>query len=131
MQKILIIFRRYLWFFTRVFRVSYFRIYLFVNLFFSVVSFAFAWFLFKNINSNLMFLHYNVIFGIDKVGNPKDIFVLPFLSLAVFILNTIISISFFKNKHFQFISHLLSLIAMLFSIVIILSLLSLYLVNFK
>jgi hypothetical protein len=130
MQKILIVLRRYLWFFKRVFFNKHLRIYTIINLLLTVLAFVFAWYLYQNISSDLIVLHYNVLFGIDKVGNPQEIFVLPLLSLAVFILNTLLSISFFRKKHFNFLSHLLPISSLLVSIIAIFSLLSLYLVNF-
>lgn len=130
MQKILIALRRYLWFFKRVFSNKYLRIYTIINLLFLVLAFVFAWYLYQNISSDLMVLHYNVLFGIDKIGNPQEVFALPFLGLAVFMLNILISISFFRKKHFNFLSHLLSLSSLVVNMIVIFSLLSLYLINF-
>ncbi|HKK54608.1 MAG TPA: hypothetical protein VJ926_03755 [Patescibacteria group bacterium] len=130
MQKILIALRRYLWFFKRVFSNKHLRIYTIINLLLLVLAFVFAWYLYQNISSDLMVLHYNVLFGIDKVGDPQEVFVLPLIALAVFIFNTSVTISFFRKKHFDFLSHLLPISYLLVSVIIIFSLLSLYLVNF-
>ncbi|MFP4514635.1 MAG: hypothetical protein ACLFNO_01360 [Parcubacteria group bacterium] len=130
MQKILIVLRRYLWFLKRVFANKHLRIYSIINLLLVILSFVFAWYLYQNISSDLMVLHYNVLFGIDKVGHPQEIFVIAFVALAVFILNTALSISFFRKKHFSFFSHLLPISSLIVSIIAIFSLLSLYLVNF-
>jgi hypothetical protein len=77
-----------------------------------------------------MVLHYNIIFGIDKVGYPQEIFVLPLLALTVFILNIALSITFFRKKHFNFLSHLFPINSLIFNVIIVFSILSLYLVNF-
>jgi hypothetical protein len=130
MQKILITLRRYLWFFKRVFSNKHLRIYTIVNLLLLILVFVFAGYLYQNISSDLLVLHYNVVFGIDKVGRPQEIFVLPLIALAVFIFNTLLSISFFRKKHFNFLSHLLPISSLIVSIITIFSLLSLYLVNF-
>jgi hypothetical protein len=130
MQKILITLRRYLWFFKRVFSNKHLSIYTIINLLLIILAYIFAWYLYQNISSNLMVLHYNVLFGIDRVGDPREIFTLPLLALIVFILNTIVSISFFRKKHFIFLSHLLPVSSLLVTVITIFSLLSLYLVNF-
>lgn len=130
MQKVLIVLRRYLWFFKRVFSYNYLRVYTIINLLLIILAFVFAWYLYQNLSSDLMVLHYNVVFGIDKVGRPEEIFVLAFLSLAVFIFNTALTISFFRRKHFRFLSHLLPISSLFVSLLIMFSLLSLYLVNF-
>ena len=130
MQKILIVLRRYLWFFKRVFSNKHLRVYTIINFSLIILTFVFAWYIYQNISSDLMVLHYNVLFGIDKVGNPQEIFVLPLLSLAVFILNTLLSISFFRKKHFNFLSHLFPINSLIFNVIIVFSILSLYLVNF-
>ncbi|MCF7794819.1 hypothetical protein K9M50_00455 [Patescibacteria group bacterium] len=130
MQKILIALRRYLWFFKRIFNDKHLRIYTIINLLFLILIFVFAWYLYKNISSDLMVLHYNVVFGIDKVGHPYEIFILGFIALAVFIFNTLLTISFFRKKHFHFLSHLLPISSLAVNIIAFFSLLSLYLVNF-
>jgi|AntRauTorckE6833_2_1112554.scaffolds.fasta_scaffold00072_64 hypothetical protein len=130
MQKILIVLRRYLWFFKRVFSNKHLRVYTIINFSLIILTFVFAWYIYQNISSDLMVLHYNVLFGIDKVGTPEEIFVLGFIPLAVFILNTALSISFFKKKYFSFFSYLLPVGSLIVTILAIFSLLSLYLVNF-
>jgi ABC-type cobalamin transport system permease subunit len=130
MQKILINFRRYLWFFKRVFSHKHLQIYSFINLGLISLSFVFTWYIYNNISSDLMVLHYNILFGIDKVGYTQEIFVLPLLALAVFILNTTLSISFFRKKHFHFLSHLFPISSLVFNVIIVFSILNLYLVNF-
>ncbi len=130
MQKILIVFRRYLWFLKRVFSYKHLQIYSFINLGLISLGFIFAWYIYNNISSNLMVLHYNVLFGIDKVGDPQEIFVLPLLTLAVFVINILLTISFFRKKPFHFLSHLFLISSIAFNVIIIFSILSLFLVNF-
>ena len=130
MQKTFIIFRRYLWFLKNVFSNKHFKIFTFINLGLLVFSFLFSIYLYQNISSDLMVLHYNVLFGIDRVGHPQEVFTLPLVALAVFIFNTSLTIYFFRKKHFSFLSYLLPLSSLLVNILLIFSLLSLYLVNF-
>lgn len=43
-------------------------------------------------------LHYNVFFGVDLIGNWKEVYFLPIISDIFFIINTILAYIFYKEK---------------------------------
>ncbi|MFH1286830.1 MAG: hypothetical protein ABII02_03705 [Candidatus Magasanikbacteria bacterium] len=46
-----------------------------------------------------IFLHYNILFGVDLVGNAQKIFYLPLLGLCILIFNTLLGwVLFSKDK---------------------------------
>jgi hypothetical protein len=90
-----------------------------------------AWFINRNLSGDILVLHYNVDFGIDLVGNPRQIYLFPLLGLGIFLLNLIILAFFYKDKNFKILTHLLLGAAILFSLFLNIALLSVYLINFR
>ena len=43
-------------------------------------------------------LHYNVYFGVDMMGNWKQVYFLPALGLILFVFNLLLSLYFYKEK---------------------------------
>ena len=79
----------------------------------------------------LIALHYNVDSGINLIGPVKDIFIIPFLGIIIFLLNFILVLSLNRYKNIQFISHILLLTALLSNIVLLAGIASLYFINFQ
>lgn len=73
-----------------------------LNLFFSLLANFLLWlFLIWQVKSfsNLIFLHYNIYFGIDRLGEWHEIFILPALGLVFLIANFIFAkLTFDKEK---------------------------------
>lgn len=44
-------------------------------------------------------LHYNIYFGVDRFGHFYQVFVLPAIGLALFIINTIFQAVFYHREH--------------------------------
>lgn len=62
---------------------------------------AFEWvYLFAKIdrNTNPIFLHYNIYFGIDLIGPWYQIFIMPVAVLFILLINMYISYKFFTNN---------------------------------
>lgn len=59
-----------------------------------------------------VFLHYNIVFGVDLVGSWWKIYYLPLAGLLVFLLNYTLSFVFYKTD--KFLSRLLNFWSLLF-----------------
>ena len=107
------------------------RLYLFVFLFWQIIAWLQARFIYNNLSGDLLVLHYNVEFGTDLISNPGQIFYYPLAALLALIVNLTICLILYRNKDFKlFVNLLLGGIA-LFSIFMNLALLSIYLINFR
>jgi len=72
------------------------------------------WDLIANINPDAgqIFLHYNIVFGVDLVGDWWRIYLLPGIGLLVLVVNYILSFYFYRSD--KFMARLLSLWVLLF-----------------
>ena len=43
-------------------------------------------------------LHYNVYFGVDILGDWKQVFTLPFLGIVLLVINVLLALFFYDNK---------------------------------
>ena len=107
------------------------RLYLLLILIWQIISWFQARFIFKNLNSDLLVLHYNIDYGTDLVGASSNIFYYPLIGLAALVINLIICLVFYKNKDFKLFVNLLLGGLALFSILLNLALLSIYLINIR
>lgn len=107
------------------------RLYLSVFLLWQIIAWFQARFIYRNLGSDLLVLHYNVEFGTDLISNPSQIFYYPIGGLLALVLNLTICLVLYRHKDFKlFVNLLLGGIA-LFSIFLNLALLSIYLINFR
>lgn len=107
------------------------RFYLLITLFWQIIAWLQARFIFKNLNGDLLVLHYNVEYGTDLISDPGRIFYYPLGGLLVLLINLILCLLFYRHKDFKlFVNLLLGGIA-LFSIFLNLALLAIYLINFR
>ena len=113
------------------FKFGHFRLYALVLFLLNIFLWLFAYSIFIKSNQDLMFLHSNVDFGVDLIGEAKRIFVIPILGLVIFLVNLIISSSLIKLKDFRFLSHLLLGSAIMAHVFLMVSLASIYLINFR
>ncbi|HSR89197.1 MAG TPA: hypothetical protein VLK22_02225 [Candidatus Udaeobacter sp.] len=72
------------------------------------------WYLFSNIHSSAgqIFLHYNIIFGTDLVGEWWKIYLVPLVGIGTILLNYLVS-SFFYSVD-KFLARLICFWALLF-----------------
>lgn len=82
---------------------SHFKdIFIFYSIIFAMIFFGLiTWFIFGMIDPNLerLVLHYNIIFGVDRLGETKDLLFFFFGSLLVLIFNYILSLFLYtKDK---------------------------------
>jgi hypothetical protein len=107
------------------------RIYLALAIFWQILAWFQAIYIFKNLSSDLLVLHYNIDYGTDLVSEPNRIFYYPIGLLLALFLNLIISLSLYRHKDFKLFVNLLLGALALFSIFLNLALLSIYLINFR
>lgn len=110
---------------------TYLKVYLIVCFALNLLLWITAISIKNNIKEGLAILHYNVDFGIDLLGDPSSLLVIPSFGLIVILINSILTSVFVKFDKFKFISHLFLLTALVVNVFLILSLLFIYLINFK
>lgn len=111
--------------------------YLFIKIYLSIVLAIniFLWFAAAYINNNLnseqIALHYNVDFGINLIGSPKKIFIIPILGLIFLFLNLGVLLGLRRNKERFFAAHVLLSGALASNIILLAAVLIVYLINFR
>ena len=84
-----------------------------------------------NLQSSRIALHYNVDFGINLVGNARQIFIIPILGIIIILLNLAIIFSISKNKERVVIAHMLLMASLLANIILIMAIAAIFLINFR
>jgi len=107
------------------------RAYLIIILFWQIIIWLQAIFIYRNLSGHILVLHYNVDFGVDLVVSPGQIFYYPLLGLLISLLNLIILANLNQGKNKQAFAHLLLAAAALFELFLSLALMSVYLINFR
>jgi hypothetical protein len=74
-------------------------------------------------------LHYNVYFGVDALGDWKQIFILPFLGLILFLINLVLASHFYRQKE-RIASHLLLLATLMVQLSLIIASFSIIVINY-
>ena len=75
-----------------------------------------------------MILHYNVYFGIDAIGDWRNVFLMPALALAFLLVNVVLSRFFYYKE--RLISYLFALMALVIQCLMAVGLGSVILINF-
>jgi len=112
-----------------IFSFLYIRIYLIILLSINLLIWLIAFNINKNVSQDLVFLHYNVTFGINLIGSVKRVYIIPLLGLVIIIINFILLL--FIHRQAKFIVHLLLFTAMLANLFLIAAIISIYLINFR
>ena len=116
--------------FLDLFSLSYVRVYSSIALFLIVLNWVSSYIInVKSSADSIIFLHYNVDFGANLIGDVKKIYVIPLLGLIIFLFNFILSIRFYK--HNKFIPNILMSSGIIVNITLLISLYLIYLINFK
>lgn len=84
----------------------------------------------RSLGDSLAILHYNVIFGIDKIGTPINLYQLPIIGLALIIGNFIISVLLVRKRE-QAPGQLLLLAAVIGNVILLVATYLLYIINFS
>ena len=131
MNKILVFLRRRVWLLKQVYGPVYLRLYFLLTFFLNLALFLSAYFIYSSNSGQLLILHYNIDFGIDLLGEPIKIFLLPLAGLLIYLINFILIFFFYRKKNYSLFSHFLPITALLFNIFLLTAMLSLYLINFR
>jgi hypothetical protein len=104
------------------------RIYLLITAGLALFNFALASLILKNVDKDIVILHYNVIFGNDFIGSAWRILTLPLAGLLILIFNFLLSARYLSRD--KLLSHICQLTTVTANIFICLGLYSIYLINF-
>ncbi len=96
----------------------------------NLLSWLFAAIIQRSIGSGLAVLHYNVIFGVDLIGDATRIYVLPLLGMGLYIVNFLLAATL-GSKQERFVSYLLIGAAGIGNIIILAAVYFVYIVNFS
>jgi hypothetical protein len=70
-------------------------------------------------NEEQIFLHFNIVIGVDKVGNWWQIFYLPLVGIGVLLGNSIVSLGVYRSD--KFLAKILSFWALFFHLFLLAS----------
>ncbi len=115
---------------SRIVTFVYIRLYLLVLAGLNLLFWLIAYLINVNVSQDLIILHYNVIFGVDLIGNVKRIFIIPVLSLVIILINVMLLLGLYRHKDFKFISHILLAGSVAINVFLFIALISVYLINF-
>lgn len=107
------------------------RLYLLLLFITNLLAAVGAWLVARSLTGEFLVLHYNVDFGIDRLGSPFQIYAYPGFSLAVWLVNLLTALLLYRHRNFRLFTHLLLLAALLFSAFLDVSLFFIYLINFR
>jgi hypothetical protein len=107
------------------------RIYLFAILCANILNWLIAGFINSRLKGALIALHYNVDFGINLLGDVRQIYILPVLGLAIFLINISILLNISSGRERDFLSHALLLAALLANLTLLIAAGTIYLINFR
>ena len=116
-------------------RIYPFRIYLITPkiLIFNIiniglVALSFFWLLIQIPNNNeQVFLHYNILFGVDRIGSWGQIFYLPLIALLFFLINFVFAWFFYSKD--KMISYFLNICTLIINIFIFIASILLVFIN--
>jgi len=74
-------------------------------------------------------LHYNVYFGVDMMGNYKEVYVLPLIGIILLLINLFLSKYLYEKKE-RIASYLLMMAALMIQLALIVSSVSVIIINY-
>lgn len=118
-------------FFTDLFLYLHIKLYLISLIFINALVWSIAFVIYNRLKNELIYLHYNVDFGVNLIGESKNIFIIPILGLLVILSNLFLYGFVNKRKDRKFISHILFSGGLSVNIILLISILLIYLINFR
>lgn len=73
-------------------------------------------------------LHYNIYFGVDSIGDWRNVFIMPAIALLVFLVNLILSRFFYYKERLA--SHLFAGMGLLAQLLMAVGVVSVIIINF-
>ena len=117
--------------FSEIFYLKHVKIYLAFGGVVNASLWFFSWLFYRQVKEDLIILHYNVDFGVDLIGSPEKIFMIPALGSFALVFNFFLLFVFAKRSDLRMISHLSLAAALLVNFFLSLSLGPLYIINFS
>lgn len=74
-------------------------------------------------------MHYNVYFGVDLLGNWKQVFILPLVGIILFIINLVLAIHFYNLKE-RIASYLLLIAVLMLQLSLLVASVSVIIINY-
>ncbi len=105
------------------------KLYLLATFIVNIILWVSAFFIYNLADHGLVILHYNIDFGIDLIGQPREFFILPIFGLMVIIINSWIAM--FIGRKGRFSAHLLLGSALLVNCLLGFILFLLFNINFR
>ncbi len=106
------------------------KIYLVLLLILNVLIWIGAKYIAAMVNADQIALHYSVGFGIDYYGDTVKIYIIPLLGLLIILLNFSLYAIVAKYKDNNFIGHILFSGAIVSNLILLISMFSIYIINF-
>lgn len=111
------------------FNILFVKIYLGITLLINLLIWSLAIIINVNIGQSQLVLHYNVDFGVNLYGDVNKIFLIPLMGIIILIFNLLISYRMLLKEKFA--AHILLASALCVNILLLISIGSLYLINFR
>jgi hypothetical protein len=73
-------------------------------------------------------LHYNIYFGVDSIGDWRNVFIMPAVALLIFLVNLVLSRFFYYKE--RLVSHLFAGMGLLVQILMVVGVISILIINF-
>ena len=112
------------------FQERFIKIYFIFIYFFNFLLWLGFYLIIRKSSQNILILHYNTDFGIDLLGPRISFIKFPLLSLFFIILYKIVLVKVMPRESFKFLAYFLLSFLLLFNIFLVLSMSSLYFINF-
>lgn len=106
------------------------KIYFFISVLINTCCWAGSYYIAKSVGADQIALHYSVGFGIDYYSDTEKIYILPLLGLFVLILNFLMFTIIEGYKDKNFIGHILFSSSIAVNIILLISIFSIYIINF-
>jgi len=99
-----------------------------LGVFFNLVIWSCLGF-FSHSDGEAIILHYNVYFGVDSIGTPREAYALPLIGLVVILVNFLLSFYFYAKKE-RIATYILLLAALMVQLSLLISAISVIIINY-
>jgi hypothetical protein len=107
----------------------YAKIFIAISILGNALNWGFVYLISKNITGERAILHYNVDFGINLIGDEKQLYIIPLIGLLVIIINFFILFIYYNQRNIKFVASFLYTAGIITNLFLFLSLASIYLIN--
>lgn len=117
--------------FKRVFKFNHAKIYLIIIILLQVIVWLQTVMVFRRLTGDFTILHYNIDFGADMIGSPKQIFFYPILGFVVAVVNISLATIIARRQDPKLVINFLLGAAVAFAVFLNLALLAINFINFR